>query len=60
MPKPACKEREVLEQAVIDAVRGVSVLKGIARTTARRREQKAVKSLDLHIQEHGCKDRVVG
>ena len=25
--KPACEEREALEQAVIDAVRGVSVLK---------------------------------
>ena len=58
MPKPACKEREGLERAVIDAVWGVYALKGADRTAARRRERNAAKALDLHIKQHGCEDQV--
>jgi hypothetical protein len=50
-----CEERKKLEQAVINAVQALYAAKGADRAPARDVENKAVKALNEHVKEHGCK-----
>ena len=50
-----CEERMKLEKAVIDAVQALYARRGEGRGPARLIERDAVKALDAHIKQHGCK-----
>ena len=50
-----CPERHELKQKVVAAVQDSYAAKGGDRIAARAAERKAVKALEEHIKEHGCK-----
>jgi len=54
MPDIPCEERLRLERAVIVAIQGLKAAESAARGSARIAERNAVKTLQEHIDLHGC------
>ena len=52
---PPCVKRVQLERAVVAAADAVYSAKGEDKIAARLRERDAVRALDIHIEEHGCR-----
>ena len=55
MQEEPCKQRQNLEQNVVDAVQQEYAAKEDALPEARIAERKAVKTLEDHIETHGCR-----